>query len=304
MFSGIYQILHTPFDDAGAIDWASHERQIQYCLDVGVHGLAVPAMASEFFTLSDQERFEIVEFTLKAVNRRVPVLVGAQAVSQPVAMSFAEHAAQHGADGLLAMPPYLRKASKADVGRYYQALASVGLPVMIQNAPAPVGTPLSPPELTELLQQEAKISYVKEETTPILQRISRIHGLAGAACLGIFGGANGLYLLDELRRGAVGNMPGGGFVDVQVKIYNRYIAGDTSGAEALQERLLSLLSYAAVYGVVFHKYLLWRRGVLQSPYARDPQQLPLDDEDKRAIERYWQRVADDAADDYPLEAGS
>lgn len=300
MFTGIYQILHTPFDENGVIDWASHERQIQFCLDGGIHGLAVPAMASEFFTLTDAERFEMVEFTLKAVNRRVPVLVGAQGVSQQAATAFAEHAARHDADGLLAMPPYLRKANKADITRYYSALAGFGLPVMIQNAPAPVGTPLGPDELATLLHDAPQISYIKEETSPILQRISRILEQAGDACLGVFGGANGLYLVDELRRGACGNMPGGGFVDVQVKIYDRYAAGDEAGAEALHFRLLPLLNYAAVYGVVFHKYLLWRRGVLASPYARDPQQLHMDNQDEAAIERYWARVADEASPDYPL----
>ena len=49
MLAGIYQILHTPFAETGAIDWASYERQIDFCLQAGVHGLVTPAMASEFF---------------------------------------------------------------------------------------------------------------------------------------------------------------------------------------------------------------------------------------------------------------
>ena len=110
MFAGIYPILQTPFDDNGAIDWKSLESQIAFCLAARVHGLVIPAMASEFFALSDKERFELVEFTLKAVHHRVPVLIGVQAVSLPVALGFAGHAVANGADGLMAMPPYLRKA--------------------------------------------------------------------------------------------------------------------------------------------------------------------------------------------------
>jgi 4-hydroxy-tetrahydrodipicolinate synthase len=293
-FAGIYQILHTPFDDEGRIDWESYARQIEFCVKAGIHGLVVPAMASEFFALSDAERFESVNFALKAIDHRVPAIVGVQAVSLPVAITFAEHAISHGADGLMAMPPYLRKAPQADVEIYFQTLSRLGLPLIIQNAPAPVGSPLSPGALASLLEMEDGIAYVKEESMPILQKISRIKSLAGANCQGIFGGANGLYLLDELQRGACGNMPAGGFADVQVKIYELYVAGEKDAAEALQLRLLPLLTYASMYGVTLHKYLLHKRGILASDYARDPQQIPLDDDDKAAVDYFWNQVADEA----------
>jgi len=300
LFQGIYPILQTPFDDRGRIDWASLECQIAFCLEAGVHGMVIPAMASEFFALSDQERNELVEFTLKLAKGRVPILVGVQAVSLPVAQGFAEHAVQHGADGLMAMPPYLRKAPVAEVEVYYRALARFGVPIMIQNAPAPVGTPLDPQALAHLLQSEPDIAYVKEETEPILQKIARVKTLAGDACLGVFGGANGLYLLDELRRGACGNMPAVGVVDIQVKIYERYMAGDHAGAEELQFRLLPLLAFGPTYGVSLHKFLLWRRGVIASRAARDPQQTRLDEMEERTIASRWERIAEAALEGYPL----
>lgn len=298
VLAGIYQILHTPFDDAGEIDWMSFERQIDFCLKAGVHGLVTPAMASEFFALSDQERFEVVAFVLKTVDRQVPVLIGAQGITLRAAMNFGEHAARHSADGLLAMPPYLRKAPLREVENYYRQLAKIGIPLMIQNAPAPVGSPLSPQALSELLHTEQAIQYIKEETPPILQKITQIRELAGNACQGVFGGANGLYLLEELERGACGNMPAGGVVDIQVKIYERYMAGDHQGAAELHFRLLPLLIHAQTHGVTFHKFLLWRRGVLASSYARDPQQLPLDEHDKHVIEERWQLIERDALQDY------
>jgi 4-hydroxy-tetrahydrodipicolinate synthase len=95
-----------------------------------------------------------------------------------------------------------------------------------------------------------------------LQRITEIRELAGGACKGVFGGANGMYLIDELQRGACGNMPAGGVVDVQVKIYEEYRAGNVQAAETLHFELLPLLTYASVYGVSFHKTVLWKRGVL------------------------------------------
>lgn len=301
VLAGIFQILHTPFTDDGEIDWGSYEAQITYCIAAGVHGLVTPVLASEFFTLSDAERFKVVEFASNRINGRVPLVVGVQALTLQIAREFAQHAVDNQADAIMAMPPYLRKAPKHDVEVYYHELASFGVPVIIQNAPAPVGTPLSPADLANLLKTEANICYIKEETPPILQRINNIIDLSGDDCGGIFGGANGLYLVDELQRGACGNMPAGGVVDVQVKIYNLYQEGKIAEAEAINFQLLPLLTYAAMYGVAFHKYVLWQRGVLQSPFARDPQKATLNNDDIKAIERLWSRIEAYTLVDYPLQ---
>jgi len=301
VLAGIYQILQTPFTEGGAIDWESFAKQIEFCMAAGVHGLVTPALASEFFTLNDAERHQVVEFASDAIAGRAPFIVGVQGLNQRIALEFAEHACKHDATALMAMPPYLRKASKLDLREYYLALAQFERPLIIQNAPAPIGSPLSPRELVELLAAEDNILYIKEETNPILQHISEIIALDSGNCAGVFGGANGTYLVDELKRGACGNMPAGGLVDVQVQIYNLYRAGNIEQAERISYRLLPLLNYATVYGVSFHKYVMWRRGVLNSPFVRDPQKISLDADDIRAIKALWFLVAEDAIAEYLFE---
>lgn len=292
MLAGIFQILQTPFTDDGDIDWISFARQIDYSLASGAHGLVTPALASEFFTLSDSERKQVVEFAGARIAGTVPFVVSVQGLNLRLALDFAEQASQQEATALMAMPPYLRKASKPALREYYRRLAQFERPLIIQNAPAPIGTPLSPRELVELLAVESNISYIKEETIPILQHINQILELDAGNCLGVFGGANGIYLTDELKRGACGNMPAGGMLDVQVKIYELYLKGEIETAERIHFDLLPLLNYAMVYGVALHKYVLWRRGVIDSPYARDPQKISLNADDIRAIEQLWQRIAD------------
>ena len=300
MLAGIYQILQTPFDDDGAIDWESFAHQIEYCMAAGVHGLVAPALASEFFTLSDAERRQTVEFASDAIAGRVPFVVGVQGLNQRIALEFAEHACKQEANALMAMPPYLRKAPKADLRDYYRALAQFDRPLIIQNAPAPIGSPLSPRELVDLLAAEDNILYIKEETNPILQHINEIIALDTGNCAGVFGGANGTFLIDELKRGACGNMPAGGLVDAQVKIYNSYRAGDIAAAERISYSLLPLLNYATVYGVSFHKFVLWRRGVLKTPFSRDPQKIGLNADDIRAVEGLWPLVAEYTIAGYPF----
>ncbi len=298
--AGIFQILQTPFAADGAIDWRSFERQLDFCRAAGVHGMVLPALASEFFTLSDAERFAVVEFAAERAEAIAPLVVAVQGLNQRLALEFAEHAARHNASALMAMPPYLRKAGKAEILEYYRQLAQFERPLILQNAPAPIGSPLSPRELVALLAAEENIAYIKEETNPILQHISQILALDTGNCAGVFGGANGIYLIDELKRGACGNMPAGGMVDLQVQIYNLYRAGKTQEAESLHHKLLPLLNYAMVYGVSLHKYVLWRRGVLASPFARDPQKISLDADDIAAVEAMWRPLAEFANPTFPF----
>lgn len=298
MLAGIFQILQTPFDENGAVDWESFGAQLSFCEAAGVHGLVLPALASEFFTLSDAERFAVVDFAAEHIAGRVPLVVAVQGLNLRIALQFAEHASRRQATALMAMPPYLRKARKPEVKEYFRQLAQFDRPLIIQNAPAPIGTPLSPHELAELLASEGNIKYIKEETTPILQHISQILELDNGDCAGVFGGANGIYLIDELRRGACGNMPAGGFADVQAKIYNLFQAGQIEAAERINFALLPLLNYAMVYGVSLHKYVLWRRGVLASPFVRDPQKIGLNGDDIAAVERLWERIAEYTAPEF------
>lgn len=302
MFAGIWQIVHTPFFEDGSIDWRSLESQVDFSIGAGVHGLVLPAMASEFFTLTDDERKALVARVYELVGGRVPVVGCVQGVSLPHALRFAEHAADIGVEGLMAMPPYLRKAAGAAIATYFTALADFDRPLIIQNASAPVGTTLEPEFLAHLLRTVPGIRYVKEESPPILHRISRLAELATEGCDGIFGGANGMYLLDEMARGACGNMPAGGFIDVQVKIYEAAARGEDDLAEALQQRLLPLLGYASMYGATFHKYVLHKRGVLGSPTHRDPQGIPIDAADATVIARAWSLIAEDALPAYPFVA--
>ena len=297
---GIFQIVHTAFFENGEIDYDSIARQVEFCRTGGVHGLVMPANASEFFTLTDDERFRLVENLCTRADPAMPVVVGVQAPTTKAAVTFAEHARQHGAAAVMAMPPYLRKAGGSVLKEYYRQIADVGLDVIIQNAPGPIGTPLAPSLVQELLSEHSNVSYLKEEVPPILQRISFAVENGGEHCRGVFGGANGLVIVEELDRGACGNMPAGGVIDVQVESYNAYQNGNRALAVDIQQRLMPLLFHASTYGVMFHKYILWKRGVITTPTARDPQAIHLDAHDRNIIHERWKEIAGFANSDYPL----
>ncbi len=134
------------------------------------------------------------------------------------------------------------------------------------------------------------VRYVKEEVTPGGQRMSALIRAAGDRLHGVFGGQNGLWLLNELDRGACGNMPASGLVDVHVQIYALYKEGKRADAEVLSLRLLPLLNLGSQYGVAFAKELLWRRGVIRTNVTRDPQASPLDQHDLADLERFLDQL--------------
>lgn len=289
-FAGILPILQTPFDDDGAVDADSLRREVVFCLNAGAHGLVIPANASEFFTLSDTERLHVAEVVLAEAHGRVPVIISCNGVSAQAAVAFTRHAVAHGADGIMVLPPYVRRPGEAGVLAYYEAVteAAEGRPVIVQNAEPPLGTPLSITALVKLMERVPGIRYVKEEVTPSGQRMSALIRTAGDLLHGVFGGQNGLWLLNELDRGSCGNMPASGLIDAHVRIYTLYREGKRDEAEALSVRLLPLLNLGSQYGVAFAKELLWRRGVIRTKVARDPQAASLDQWDLADLERFME----------------
>jgi len=274
---GIIAIPVTPFDETLALDEESLRRVVRFSLDCGAHGLLVPVNASEWYTLSDAERRRVVEVTLSEVAGAVPVIVGVTAQSVTLARELARHAAQHGAAAVNAMPPHVAHADAQGCYDYYAALAlAVDLPIVVQNFYPPLGTPMSTELIMRMVRELPNIHYVKEETLPEPLRISQMLAAAeGEPRLrGVFGGQGGLFLLDELRRGAIGNMPACHATDALVAVWDAWQAGDETRAQALHDRLLPLLNYERCYGgSPIYKEVLRRRGVIRTATLRSPAPL-------------------------------
>jgi len=138
---GIFTIPCTPFTDSGALDLDSLRREVDFCIAAGAHGLVAPVNASEFWTLSDNERRTVAETIVTVANGRLPVVIGVAGGSAPVAVEFAQHAQESGGDAVIAMPPYVRVASPNAIYDYFRALSrAVTIPIFIQNHDAPAGT--------------------------------------------------------------------------------------------------------------------------------------------------------------------
>jgi dihydrodipicolinate synthase/N-acetylneuraminate lyase len=187
------------------------------------------------------------------------------------AIELSRFAQKAGADGIMAMPPHVVHPDANGCYLYYQALSqAIEIPIFIQNYPGPVGTPMSSALVARMCRELDHVDYIKEETLPEPRQISATIAAAGEACKGVFGGQGGIYLLDEYRRGSVGNMPACQATDVQVAIWDKLEAGDEAGARALFNQILPLINYERLYGVAVYKEVLYRRGIFATTVSRHP----------------------------------
>jgi dihydrodipicolinate synthase/N-acetylneuraminate lyase len=282
---GILPVLQTPFDAAGEVDHAALAGLVRFATTSGCSGVVYPANASEFYTLSDDERLAATATVIAAAAGAIPVVACVSAVSERQAAVFARHAGEHGAAAVMALPP--TRASVAGIVDYFRrGVAASGLPIVLQNVGAPFGTPLDERGLDGLLESVPEVLYVKEELPPTTHRISRLVERYGDRLHGVIGGANGQWLVQEARRGAVGCMPAAALVDLQVPIQKAIDEGDWQGARCLQLRLQPLLSYVSIYGVSIVKEILQLRGVLPAARTRDPGAVALDDADRSELRRF------------------
>lgn len=290
--SGVLPVLPTIFTASGAIDETGTRRVVEYIVASGAHGIVFPGLASEYETLSRDERLQMTRLVGEWIGGRVSFVVGASAPAADDAIAFAAAGAEAGAAAAMVLTPRVFAADPRDMQAFYRNVHSgSGIDIILQNAPAPMGIGLPLEQIAELARSVEGIRYVKEEAPPSGQRITRLAELAGDALLAVFGGAGARYLIDELTRGAKGTMPACEITELHVAMFGRFQRGDDAGARDLFERTLPLLSMQAVFRWRLTKAVLQRRGLIESTFVRaaGPE---LDPYDRAELDALLARLAD------------
>jgi len=284
--SGVFPIVTTPFTADNAVDHAALVRVVDHIAKGGAHGAVYPAIASEFATLAPQERHDAVATAAKAAKGKLAFVVGISDETPERSAAHARQAAELGADAVMLMAPRSAGDKADSVEAFFRAaLGGVALPVIMQNAPPPLGSSLSIDTVREICHRLPAIAYVKEEVVPCGQRISAlIEGVPGLA--GVFGGAGGRFVLDELARGAAGSMPACEVPELHVALFNAVLAGRQEEARRCFRALLPLLNLGSAYRTPITKHILVKRGVIGHPRHRDGNPT-LDPHDVAELDAVW-----------------
>ncbi len=291
LLAGVFPIVSSPFRTDGALDRASLERLTDFISASGVEGAVYPAIASEFATLTPDERREGVEIVARAIADRVAFVVGVSDETPERSAAHARQAAAVGADAVMLLAPRSAGDSPASVAGFFEtALGGTTLPVIMQNAPPPLGSSLSIECVREVCRRIPAIRYVKEEVVPCGQRITAL--LAGVPdLLGVFGGAGGRFVLDELARGAAGSMPACEVPELHAALYRAYRAGRLDEARRLFDALLPLLNLGSAYRTPITKHILVRRGIIAAMRHRDTNPT-LDGFDIAELDAVWRQLSE------------
>jgi 4-hydroxy-tetrahydrodipicolinate synthase len=271
MLAGVYNILTTPFHEDGGLDGESLRRLTGAVVGAGVDGITVLGVAGEAQKLSGAERDQVVGTVLEVVAGRVPVFVGTSQEGTDTTVAASVAAERAGAAGVMVAPPAFLQPGPALTEHLRRVAAAIGLPVILQDFPPVNGVTMSPAAMAALVEAVPAITTVKLEGTPTPQRAAQtLELVAGRAT--VLGGLGGVYLLDELRRGASGTMTGFAYPEVLVEIWRLWRAGDRRAAAECYARYLPLLVFEGQPGVglAIRKAILRRRGLIGHAAVRHP----------------------------------
>jgi 4-hydroxy-tetrahydrodipicolinate synthase len=298
--AGVFPVLATPFHADGRTDVGSLRRLVGYLLRCGVDGLTFPGVASEVGTLSLAERLALADTVLDEVAGRVPVIVGASSEQTATTIEVCRRAVARGAQALMVAAPAGHATAALQIGYFSELVRAVpNAVIMLQNLPPPAGAGLDPAVLTEILQALPAIHYVKEEALPSGQRLTVLRQTAPASLRGVFGGAGGRYITDELRRGAAGTMPAIELAEVHVALFKAHRAGDAGRVRTLFTRMLPILNVQAVFRWSLTKYVLQRRALVTCDHQRASGPR-LDALDKADVDAFLADIQDLLLKDYPV----
>jgi 4-hydroxy-tetrahydrodipicolinate synthase len=278
--TGVGHIMVTPFQPDESLDLGGLRRAADFVRKSGVSAIVVLGIMGEAHRLSDAEREAVIATAVEQAGGQMPIIAGCTAESTFVTIERVNAAAALGAAAAMVAPPRAAQTPALQVEHYRRVSAAASIPLVVQDEPVTTGVTMTAATLGEILRLPAA-ACVKVEQVPSPTKISQILEVSpDARC---YGGLGGLYLLEELDRGAVGIMTGFAMPEALVRICDSYAAGDREQAATAFFRYLPLIRYEAqlgVGGVAIRKQLLVERGVLEHATVRGPVAAP----DPRAID--------------------
>jgi 4-hydroxy-tetrahydrodipicolinate synthase len=277
---GIFPIAQSPFTDSDQLDLGTLLDELRFIDRGRVHGFVWPQLASEWSTLTEAERMAGTEAICSEGKKLRPaIVIGAQALSTPLAVQYARHAEKCGADAIIALPPP-KAPPKADdesvLMEYYSAIGkATELPLIVQA----VGN-MSVETIARMSKAIPNLRYVKDEAGQPLFRLAEFQAKTQ---LKIFTGSHGKTLIDEMIRGFSGSMPAAPFADIYATAWDLWHEGKRREAVETFGNAAVLIQEVTTYGTESVKYLLCLRGVFKNDRVRQAEKSKLDETGKRVL---------------------
>lgn len=239
-WKGVYPAVTTKFTADDKLDLAAFRKNIKAQVDAGVDGIVLGGTLGEASSLSNEEKFVLLENTMDEVGDKANVVVNIAEQTTASAVALAADLEKKGADGLMLLPPMRYKADSRETVEYFKAVArATSLPIMIYNNPVDYKIPVTITMLEELIAFD-NIQAVKESSREITY-LTRLK-MAFGDRLKVLGGVDNLAL-ESLMMGADGWVAGlvCAFPKETVAIYRLARAGRYEEARAIYRWFIPVL---------------------------------------------------------------
>lgn len=239
MIEGSIVAIVTPFKN-GSIDENALSSLVELQVESGTHGIVPCGTTGESPTLSHEEHKRVIEITVEAVGRRIPVIAGTGSNSTEEALSLTKFAKKAGADAALLVVPYYNKPTQEGLYQHFKAIAlSCDFPIILYNIPGRSGVNMAPETVARLARDFKNIIGIKEASGSV-QQASKILSLTGPDFILLSG--------EDALNFPILAIGGKGYISVTANIaprelaelYNSFLRGDISAARNLHYKLHEL----------------------------------------------------------------
>ena len=271
---GVYVIAVTPFFDDDAVDWTSVDRMVDFYEEKGVTGLTILGQLGEAPKLTSEESKEIARRVI--ARAKVPVVVGVTAPGLAPMRELADSVMEMGAAGVMVAPPWTTKTDDQAYSFYVSVGETLGkTPWVLQDYPLTTNVTIAPKVINRIVPDVTNCVMLKHEDWPGLSKISALRTFSDKGetrRISILCGNGGLFLPEEVGRGADGAMTGFCYPEMMVGVVENYAKGDIERAHDIFDAYLPLARYEQQQGIglASRKYVLAKRGVISSGALRKP----------------------------------
>jgi 2-keto-3-deoxy-L-arabinonate dehydratase len=268
---GVVPIIPTPFTEKEEIDEDDLKRLIDFAVSAGVQAACLPAYASEFYKLTDEERLRVVRIAVDHAAGRIQIIAQSNHPSLKIAIKLAQANVEAGADVISLAVPRIFSLPENSLMEYLSGfLGSIpGIPVLIQDF-NPGGASISVGFIKELMNKHSNFRYLKLEEPLCAPKFEDIIKQSEGK-VGLFEGWGGLYMMELVPLGITGVMPGLAVSDILQKVFMLRKKGESEKAFCLFEKVMPQIFFSLQNMELFHymeKELLVARGILKNSVVR------------------------------------
>jgi 4-hydroxy-tetrahydrodipicolinate synthase len=270
---GVCPVLSVPFHDDGEVDYSSFERLVNWIISLGTKSVLFFGVASENIKLSDPERYELLEklLTLRSGSELL-VIASVADHSADLAVKRAKDYESMGVDFINILPPTFFNPSISQINHHIsQILSVVELPVIVQHLPQGGGLE-DVGQLVSMRENYRNLTMIKCEANPPDKSIKQVTDLSFGEVETLIGWG-GIHWLSGTKAGAKGIQPGCSLTDLYLWAEKALIEQNYSEFEKRLSKFIPTIAEWIVTVedlVAIEKYVLAKRGIIESDYCRAP----------------------------------